>query len=297
MQHNSYSTTKKLVSISFLKVISSTFFSFILSTGFAWSQEVISLQDAISEALEHNYGIQIAQQQVEAAQNQIYKGNAGMLPNITWNTNVTGNLSQVNQVFLDDRKINRLGQSFSPNTNLGLNWTLYDGRRMQIQYERLNSQGQQSQLEKKLVIQNAIGNVMQTYYQILRQKKSVEYLTTIIGYYNERLKITEERWQIGRGSKLDYLQSKADLNTQMSSLVNAENELKNAVVRLNSILGSPADRTYTISEINVLTGEYQLTDLLAAAKSSNRDVILLNKEIELSILNQQEMESFRKTRI
>jgi outer membrane protein len=272
-------------------------FCILFGSKICFAQEVISLPMAISEALENNYNIQIAQQQVDAAENQIYKGNAGMTPIINWNTDVTGNVSQVNQVFLDDRKINRLGQSFAPRTSLGLNWTLYDGRRMQARYARLESVGQQSQLEKKLVIQNAISNVMQAYYEILRQKKSVEYLTTIIGYYNERLKITEERWQIGRGSKLDFLQSKADLNSQQASLVNALNEFRTAKIRLNTVLGSTADRDFEISELNVATDDHNLTELLMKAQSSNKDIILLNKSMELSLINQQEMESFRKPRI
>lgn len=276
-----------------------TFFTFCILFGFriCQAQEIISLPKAISEALENNYNIQIAQQQVDAAENQIYKGNAGMTPIINWNTDISGNLSQVNQVFLDNRKINKLGQSIAPRTNLGLNWTLYDGRRMQSRYARLESEGQQSQLEKKLVIQNAISNVMQTYYQILRQKKSVEYLTTIIGYYNERLKITEERWQIGRGSKLDFLQSKADLNSQQSSLVNALNEFRTAKIRLNSILGTSADRDFEISELNVVTYDHNLNELLINAQSANKDIILLNKAMELSLIDRQEMESFRKPRI
>jgi outer membrane protein len=281
-----HSTYKNILTLGFLSLLN-----------VAMAQKIISLPDAISEALEGNYGIQIAQEQVNAAENQIYKGNAGMAPIINWNTGLNGNLSQVNQIFLDDRKINKLGNSFSPSTNLGLNWTLYDGRRMQVRYERLKSVGQQSQLQKKLVIQNAISNVMETYYQILRQKKSVEYLTTIIGYYNERLKITEERWKIGRGSKLDYLQSKADLNTQQSNLVNAENEFKNAKIRLNNILGASADRNFETSELNLETGIYSLTDLLIKAKALNSEVILLNKAMELSLLDQQEMASFKLPRI
>ncbi|AWV98184.1 TolC family protein [Arcticibacterium luteifluviistationis] len=263
----------------------------------AQGQNVMTLEKAISEALEGNFGIQIAERQVDAAENQIYKANAGMTPTIDWNTNVNGNLSQVNQVFLDDRKINRLGQSFAPSTNVALSWTLYDGRRMQTRYERLKSEGQQSQIEKKLVVQNAVANVMQTYYQILRQKESVDYLTTIIGYYDERLKITEERWKIGRGSKLDFLQSKADLNTQKSSLVNAKNELKNAKIRLNNILGAAAERDFNITNIASPKTQYTLAQMLDQAKSTNQDLVLLNKALEISLLDQQEMESFRKPRI
>ncbi len=273
-------------------ILSITLLSFTIQ-----AQEVLTLQEAISETISKNYGIQIAQSQVNAAENQVYKANAGMTPVIDWNAAVNTNLSQVNQVFVDDRKINRLGQSFGPNTNVSLNWTLYDGRRMQVVYDRLRTQSQESLLQKKLLTQNTVANVMQIYFEILRQKKSVEYLETIISYYEERLKITEERWQIGRGNKLDYLQSKTDLTTQQVDLVNAQNQLKTAKVRLNSIMASPADRQFTASEAIEFPKVYSLTELLEKAKTVNRELLLLNKSIEINMLREREAMSFKKPRL
>ncbi|MCR9062911.1 MAG: TolC family protein [Cytophagales bacterium] len=273
-------------------ILSITLLSFTIQ-----AQEVLTLQEAISETISKNYGIQIAQSQVNAAENQVYKANAGMTPVIDWNAAVNTNLSQVNQVFVDDRKINRLGQSFGPNTNVSLNWTLYDGRRMQVVYDRLRTQSQESLLQKKLLTQNTVANVMQIYFEILRQKKSVEYLETIISYYEERLKITEERWQIGRGNKLDYLQSKTDLTTQQVDLVNAQNQLKTAKVRLNSIMASPADRQFTASEAIEFPKVYSLTELLEKAKTANRELLLLNKSIEINMLREREAMSFKKPRL
>ncbi len=273
-------------------ILSITLLSFTIQ-----AQEVLTLQEAISETISKNYGIQIAQSQVNAAENQVYKANAGMTPVIDWNAAVNTNLSQVNQVFVDDRKINRLGQSFGPNTNVSLNWTLYDGRRMQVVYDRLRTQSQESLLQKKLLTQNTVANVMQIYFEILRQKKSVEYLETIISYYEERLKITEERWQIGRGNKLDYLQSKTDLTTQQVDLVNAQNQLKTAKVRLNSIMASPADRQFTASEAIEFPKVYRLTELLEKAKTANRELLLLNKSIEINMLREREAMSFKKPRL
>lgn len=273
-------------------ILSITLLSFTIQ-----AQEVLTLQEAISETISKNYGIQIAQSQVNAAENQVYKANAGMTPVIDWNAAVNTNLSQVNQVFVDDRKINRLGQSFGPNTNVSLNWTLYDGRRMQVVYDRLRTQSQESLLQKKLLTQNTVANVMQIYFEILRQKKSVEYLETIISYYEERLKITEERWQIGRGNKLDYLQSKTDLTTQQVDLVNAQNQLKTAKVRLNSIMASPADRQFTASEAIEFPKVYSLSELLEKAKTANRELLLLNKSIEINMLREREAMSFKKPRL
>lgn len=273
---------------------------FLILSGFSvssFAQETLTIDQAISEALESNFSVKVAQKRVDATENQIYKGNAGMSPQLDWITNINGSVNQVNQVFVDDRKINRLGQGFSPNTNLSLSWTLYDGRRMQVIYNRLQTQGQESLLQKKLVVQNVISNVMQVYYEILRQKKSVEYLQQIIEYYEERLTITEERWQIGRGSKLDYLQSKTDLTSQQVELVAAENQLRTSKVRLNNLLGAPADRSFNAEYILEEAPLYNLNTLLEQAKSSNRDLLLLNKGIELSMLAEQEANSFKKPRI
>ncbi len=261
------------------------------------AQEMMSLSDAIQVALENNYGIQVAEMQIQAAENQIYKGNAGMTPIIDWNTNFNGSLNQVNQVFLDDRRINRLGNSIAPNTNLALSWVLYDGRRMNILFERLKNVGQLSQTEKKLVVQNTMASVMQAYYNILRLKKSEEYLKTIIGYYEERLRLTEQRWQIGRGSKLDYLQSKTDLATQQVELVNTQNQLKTSKIQLNNLLGRDPQTDYEV--VDTVDGDqvYNLAELVESARLSNRELLVLNKTREISLLDEQAAESFRRPRI
>lgn len=261
------------------------------------AQEVLSLSQSIEAALENNYGIQVANLQITAAENEIYKGNAGLTPTLDWNTNVNGSLNQVNQIFLDNRRINRLGNSIAPNTVLALSWTLYDGRRMQTNFERLKNVGQLSQVEKKLAVQNTIAAVMQSYYDILRYRKSEEYLKTIIGYYEERLRLTEERWQIGRGSKLDFLQSKTDLATQQVDLVNTQNQLKTAKIQLNNLLGRNAQTDYDVVDIPDSDNTYSLSLLLENARMSNRELLLINKSKEISLLDQQIAESFRKPRV
>ena len=203
----------------------SLFFPIFLS-----AQAVLSMEEAIRIALQENYGIQIAQLEQSGAQAQVYKANAGFGPLIDWNAGVNLGVSNVNQTFLDGRNVSRFGRTLGPNTNISLDWTLYDGGRMQATYEKLGALNELSQLERQLVIQNTTAQIMEAYYLVVLQKERLEYLNTVIEYYQERLKITEERWQVGEGSKIDYLQSKTDLNAQLSAQTIAENDLKNAKV-------------------------------------------------------------------
>lgn len=271
----------------------------LFSSGRTFSQEIetLSLEKAIEIALEKNYGIQLAKQQVDVVEYQIYKGNAGLTPTVDWNVNVGGSLNQVNQKLSNGNEINRFGQGTTPNSNVSLAWTLYDGRRMQTNYELLKSRSQLEVAQSKLTIQNTVEAVMQTYYEILRQKKSVEFLQTIIRYYDERLNLTQQRWEIGRGSKLDYLQSKTDLTAQQTLLVQVKNQLENAKIRLNTLLNRPTTERIDVVEKEELARNYNLSELVSQAKAKNQDLAILQRNLELNLLNEKIAESFRKPRI
>jgi outer membrane protein len=273
------------------------FISFLIITFSGHAQGVLKIDEVIDKALESNFGIKISKKQIEAAENRIFKSNAGMVPIIDWNTGFNSTFNQVNQNFVDGRVINRFGQSYTPNTNLALSWTIYDGRRMYVIYDRLKAQGQQSQIQSKVVIQNTLSNVMQSFYDVQRLQRTVQFLKTIIKYYDERLSITDERWQIGRGSKLDYLQSKTDLTTQTANLINAESQLKSSKIRLNSLLARDAGTEFTVNEDLELNPNYNLDELLQRAKTQNQELLLINKSAEINLLNEKEAESFRLPRI
>lgn len=261
------------------------------------AQTVLKLEEAQSIALEKNWGIKISEKQIEAVDNQIFKGNAGMTPVVDWNASFFSNFNQVNQRFFDGREINRFGRSITPLTNMSLSWVLYDGRRMNAIMERLKSTGQQSRIQNQLIIQNTLSSVMQAYYDIQRLQQSKEYLKIIIKYYEERLKITEERWQIGRGSKLDYLQSKTDLSTQLSDLTNSENQLKTSKIRLNGILGQDPNIDFQVTNDTNLNVLYDLKELIKETKTKNQEFLFLKKSEEINLLNQKEAQSFLMPRV
>lgn len=269
----------------------------LLNSPLIFSQTMLSLEEAQSIAMENNWGLKVSQKQIEATDNRIFKANAGYSPVIDWNTSYSGSFNQVNQKFFDGRSVQRFGTSITPNTNLSLAWTLYDGRRMQAVYARLNSQGQQSRIQNQLLVQNTLSNVMQAYYDIQRLQQSKSYLEVIIGYYEERLKITEERWQIGRGSKLDFLQSKTDYSTQKANLVNTLNELKGAKIRLNGLLARDPKTEFEVNDLSGYTNSDNLEILLENARIKNQEYLLLKKSEEINLLNQKEAKSFKLPRV
>lgn len=260
-------------------------------------EDTLRLDNAVEVALENNYGIRVAQRQVDLANNRIFRGNAGMTPVIDWNTSLNSTFNQVHQNFIDGREINRFGTSVSPNTALALQYTLYNGGRMHAVYDRLKSLGQLSEIQRQLILQNTVSNVMEAYYNIQRLQSTLQFINQIIRYYEERQTLTEERWQIGRGSKLDFLQSKADLTIQLTDQTNLQIQLKNAKIELNRLLGRDPNIDFTVEGESQ---DYQLFDLeylKDQAKSQNPEFLALKKQEEINLLDQKESRGFLKPTI
>lgn len=270
---------------------------FLVSSSSLKAQELLTLDKAINFSLEQNYGIQIAKMQQQAADIQVFKGNAGMMPRVDWNANVGTALNSVNQKLSNGSEINRFGQSLSPTSNVALSWTLYDGKRMYATLDRLKNQSQLSQVQTKMMVENTVLAVMRAYYEIMRQKQTVKFLETGIKYYEERLKITEERWQVGKGSKLDYLQSKTDLTTQQTEMVRAKNALKNAKIVLNDAMNRTSDADFEVQDATETMFEPTPDELRNKARTNNVNLQLLRKSTDISVISEKEVESQKLPRI
>ncbi len=262
-----------------------------------FSQQVLPLPEAIKIALEENYGIQIAILEQTAANMEIYKANAGMGPTVDLNGNYRTTGNYANQRFLDGRVVDRFGRAFNPSINISANWTLFDGGQMQATYDRLGLMGQYSELQGKVLIQNTIANVMQAYYNIIRHKETVEYLNTILKYYEERLKITEERWQVGQGSKLNFLQSKTDMNAQLSQMASAKNNLRNAKVILNGLLNRTPSQDFEVANSENVPSNYEFNQLAEQVKTKNQEILLLQKSMDISLKQEEEIAATRKPQV
>lgn len=268
-----------------------------LTLAAAAQEDTLRLDGAVEAALENNYGIQVAQRQVDLANNRIFRGNAGMTPILDWNTNLNSTFNQVHQNFIDGRVINRFGTSVSPNTALALQYTLYNGGRMHAIYGRLKALGQLSEIQRQLIIQNTVSDVMEAYYNIQRLQSTLEFINQIIRYYRERQTLTEERWQIGRGSKLDFLQSKADLTIQLTDQTNLQIQLRNAKIELNRLLARDPNIEFKVERESQDYQMFDLEYLKDQAKSQNPEFLALKKQEEINLQDQKETRGFLKPTI
>jgi outer membrane protein len=204
-------------------------------SGFA--QEKLSLQEAITVALQNNYDIKISKNQIDIAKNNANIGNAGMLPNLTGSYTNGGSIQNTRQTPATgpDRVITG-AKSTNNSYGADLNWTIFDGFSMFANYDRLKELQKQGELNARLTILTTIADVITAYYDIVRQQQLVIAADSAMDVSVLRTNIAKTKLQLGRGSKLDVLTAQVDYNTDTSNYLQTKNALQVAKVRLNQLM-------------------------------------------------------------
>lgn len=213
------------------------------------AQEKLSLQQAITIALENNYNIKISKTQKEISTNNVSYGNAGILPAITADLIQNNNIqtSTVNLASGDTRKANN-AKSNNLSYGVGLNWRVFDGFTMFANYDRLKELEKLGELNAQLTVQTTIATVIDNYYNLISQNKQLESSKTALEVSQVRLKNANSRYTLGKGSKLELLAAKVDLNTDTTQLLRQQDLIKNIKVQLNQLLARDLNTDFEIND-------------------------------------------------
>lgn len=244
---------------------------FVLAFGFSsQAQEMLKLEDAVKIALENNYDIKIAKNNLKIDETNSTAGNAGMLPTIS--ANVVNNNSILNtsqtQATGEVRTLDN-AKNFNLTYGVGLDWTIFDGMRMFARREQLKVLQQQGEAELKLAIITKIGDVYSTYYDLVQQQQQIKALDTAIVISNQRLTTAQNRYTIGKSAKLEVLNAQVDLNTDVSSRLKQLELYQNSKIRLNEILARDSQTAFKVDDEILIDDSLSYADLKTLSEKQN----------------------------
>ncbi|MDO1511623.1 TolC family protein [Maribacter confluentis] len=257
-------------------------------------QEVLSLHEAVKIAIENNYSIITASNNLAIDSIGVSPGYAGMLPTlearITDNNSVQ-NLSQTrsdgSQVEQDNAKNNSL------NYGVAMDWTLFDGLRMFANLEQLKQNQNLGEVELKQVILAKVGEVMITYYDLVQQQQQLTALDSTILISKQRVELAQNRFTIGKASKLEVLNAQVDLNTDQTLMQRQRELYANTKIQLNEQLARDLKTAFVVAtEINV-DESLLLPELEADVISNNPQ---LNAERINKRINELDLKQVRAAR-
>lgn len=270
------------------RFILSTFVFFSL-TGAVLAQELLTVKEAVEIALENNYHIRLSQNELMVAKENVSYGNAGIMPSVTANLTQSNSIQNSEQTqssgeqrSLDNAKNNNL------NYGVSLGWTLFDGMGMFARYERLQELEKQGTVNFQRMVLSTVGDIITVYYTIVEQQNLLAALDSSIIISEERLRTAENRFSIGKASKLEVLNVQVNLNADVSARLRQKEVVNNLKINLNSLMARDLDLTFVVDKEVHIDESLVYDELLNRAVEVNPDLqlVAINKRIaELELKN------------
>ncbi|MES2701980.1 MAG: TolC family protein [Bacteroidota bacterium] len=221
----------------------------LLAGGVARGQQRLTLQDAITRTLKHNYDISIAGLTAEQAARNNTLGNAGFLPGVNLNGTVSSSRTNVlSQLVNGTEQNNPRAKSFSYNPSVTVSWTLFDGFRMFIVKKQLDKLEALSEVQLLAQVQSTVSRTIQMYAQVVWRKRQVVAIDTALALARVRILITGVKYETGAGAKIDLLQAKVDLNARRADSLTYTATLNQASDSLAVLMGETPGDTYVVDD-------------------------------------------------
>jgi outer membrane protein len=260
----------------------------------AFAQEVgkLQLDVAVRVGLNNNFSIQVARMESEIAENNHHVGNAGMLPVLnlagarTFSVqDLDGRQASGNTIEVDGARANNL------NLTATLNWTLFDGFRMFTTYERLAEMRELGAIQARAQIEIVVAQIIAAYYNLLIEQERLKVLESNIEISRQRLQIAQSKYEVGKGSKLEYLTAQVDLNADIAGVVRQEEAVVIARTLLNQLIQFDLDEVYTVDTTIPIDTQLLYADLLENAKMANVDLLIARQNFYVASLSAKEVKS------
>lgn len=245
------------------------------------AQEYLSLKEAIALSLKNNYDIKLVNNDLQIAKNNVNYGNAGILPAIQGNFSEGGSNQNTIQTTStgEERKADGV-KNTNMNYGVDLGWTIFDGLKMFATYDKLKELQKLGEVNEKAIVLSTIAQVINAYYDLVRQQQLVAATDSALEISRFRLRIAQNKLQIGKGSKLDVLSATVDYNTDTSALLQQKNLVQNAIVNLNLVMARDLNIKIRAQEEIAIDNQLLYSKLLEAT-------LLLNPVLQNAFINKK----------
>lgn len=204
------------------------------------AQQHYTLKSCLEIGLEKNYSLRIVRNEEQISKNNATIANAGYLPTLDLSAGFSGN---VNDTETETRSTGEKAKTTGVfdktlNAGLNLNWTLFDGFKIQANYARLKELEQQGETLTRIAIEDFIANLTAEYYNYIQQQIRLKNFHYAMSLSKERLRIVEERYIVGNFSRLDLQQARVDYNADRAQYMKQQESVKTSLIRLNELMAN-----------------------------------------------------------
>ncbi|PQJ69039.1 TolC family protein [Polaribacter butkevichii] len=257
-----------------------------LSTLQGISQEILTKKEALEITLENNFGIKIANNNLDVAKNNKSIYNTGFLPTatVTSGANYSNNNQTISRQDGTSTSVDG-AVTKSYNASVGLNYILFDGLGRKYNYQQLKETYNLTELQARETIENTYLQLFTTYFQIARFSENKENLKEALSISKQRLQRAKYQYEYGQSTRLELLNAEVDVNNDSITLINANQQLSNVKRGLNIILGIEKEVNFEVETEVVFSKMMNFEELQQKTIANNSTLKQNEKNIAISEFN------------
>jgi outer membrane protein len=267
------------------KIIHHIFLFFLIFTASSsYAQKILTVEEAIANALQKNYDIILSRNDSTIAAIDYSYKNAVFIPRLNATAGALWNNNAQKQTLADGSKRDLSGlRSNNINSQVALNWTLFDGLKMFVLRDKAEQLLEFGELEIKNQIVNTVAAVINNYYNIVRQKQQLRSIEEQMSIDSERVRLAQYRLDVGVGIKPDLLQSKIDLNAQKAAQLQQQALIEQLKEQLNQAMAAPQFTMYDVVDTITINTGISMGDVMNDAEK-NPSMLMAKKNIDIANL-------------
>lgn len=247
------------------------------------AQDLLTKEDAIKFTLQNNLGIEIAKNNLRAAENSAGVLNSGYLPSITGNAGGSIDKQDIEgELVTGDTRTADGVETTRYNASINLDYTLFDGLGRLYDYKRFKELYAQSELQVRETIENTMLQLFSVYYEVARLEENKETLSETLKVSKDRLKRARYQFEYGQNTGLDVLNAEVDINTDSINLLNVKQNLRNAKRDLNLVMNRDLSVGFRVDTSVVYVPNLAVEAMYAESKQNNVQMLLMEKSMAIS---------------
>ena len=255
---------------------------------------LLNLQECLEIGLVNNFDLQIVRNEELISDNNVTLGNAGFLPDASLNSGYNIRSNNSNQFPMEggDAVETRNSNTQTLDAGVNLNWTIFEGFRVQTNYKRLKELQSVGELYTRLEVEDLVAGLTAEYYNYVQQQIRLGNFEYAVSLSKERLRIVEARYQVGSLSRLDLQQARVDFNADSSMLIQQYEIVNRSRIRLNELMGVNVDKQFMAADTTILFNTSLLKeDLFNRTMEQNTFLQLSESNLTLSELELSSLRS------
>ncbi len=252
----------------------------------SYAAEELTLDQAISKALESNPGLRAADAQVEAADATVTRSASGFLPKVTvsetWSKTDSPLMAlgtKLNQEIVtpadfDPAVLNNPAAISNYNTKLAVVQPLFNGGKEYVGRTQAKLAKDASLQDRERARQETVYNVVKAYYGLLVAREYRKVAAQSLETSEANVKLAEARYKAGAVLQSDLLRAKVQLAEVKEMMSRSGNSVRLAAAALNFAMGVPQTAEYEVSgTLAAQDVKTDMNELISEAATKRPDLL------------------------